>query len=604
MCGIAGIFSSFFSHEDAEVATAQMLKAMRHRGPDSSGIFSCGPCTLGHNRLAVIDTTNAASQPMTESGVTLIFNGELYNFLEERRRLEEGGDVFKSASDTEVLLKLYLRYGRDCLARLRGMYAFALWDKREKTFFCARDPLGIKPFLFSAVQGGIIFASELKGLLASGLVSRELSRNALRCLLERGSVSQPASILADVLWLLPGQCMSLREGASPIFSQFSTLKAGKINLTGMHWEEVLALGRRYVETALERQLIADVPLGAFLSGGVDSSLLVALMAQRHSNVSTFSVGFESGLETASDDETDDAVEVARHLGVRHTKVVVRQSEVAEDLRAVAKGLDHPTVDGVNSWFIAKAVRNELTVAVSGTGGDELFAGYPWFGAMREWENAAWWRKLPRSLRGETFLDVFDQQYRIFSAQEAELLCHGTRKPNQRSDPLETEEALTRVTGLVLQGYTRDQLLADIDNATMWHSLEVRVPLLDEDLLDFALSLPPHMKVGTGSDVAPEGSYAATGVKRLLLAMAEPALPAGFMLRAKRGFTLPFDGWLRGGLFPQMDYLLSETVVRKRGFFEPGAVTRVKRSFMEGRCTWVQPWLLLMAELWAQEVLDA
>lgn len=603
MCGISGIFSITSDSISMETAVRRMLHAMRHRGPDGSDVREDGPCVLGHTRLAVIDTTDCASQPMEEAGVTLVYNGELYTFREERRRLEETGEVFRSTSDTEVLLKLYLREGRECFSRLRGMYAFALWDSREKTLFCARDPLGIKPFLFSFIQGGIVFASELKGLLASGLVAREVSHDALRCLLERGSVSQPASILRDVRWLLPGQLLTLRPGEQPVFSQFSSLRTDTVDLAGMDWKDLLDAGRTLLDTALNRQLVADVPLGAFLSGGIDSSLLVALMAERHGRIRTFSVGFESGLDTASEDETDDAFEVARHLGVEHTRVIVRQGEVAENLRAIAAGLDHPTVDGVNSWFVAKAAASELTVAISGTGGDELFAGYPWFGAMRDWEAASCWHRLKRYLRGETFLSAFDGQYRIFSVAGAAGLCPGTNPPGPRPDPLPDADALCRVSGLVLQGYTRDQLLADIDTAAMWHSLEVRVPLLDEDLLAFSLSLPPEAKIGGAAPGASEGSYAASGVKRMLLALGEPLLPKRFAHRAKRGFTLPFDGWLRGVLAASKSELLSPQTVSRRGFFEPKTVAAVNAAFDDRREHWTRPWLLMMTELWAQEVLD-
>jgi asparagine synthase (glutamine-hydrolysing) len=582
-----------------------MLQAMRRRGPDGQNVFRDGPCTLGHERLAVIDTSAAGAQPMTENGVTIVYNGEMYTFREERRSLEREGVAFSGHTDTEVLLKMYLRYGQDCFSRFRGMYAFAIWDSREQALICARDPLGIKPFLYSVLPQGIVFASELKGLLASGLVPGDVNRGSLRALLERGSVPQPGNILRDARWLLPGQTLILREGATPEFRDFAPLRANAMDLRHADWDELVALGTAYLTTALERQMIADVPLGAFLSGGIDSSLLVALMAQKHGKVRTFSVGFEGGLDTASEDETDDAIEVARHLGVDHTKVVVRQKDVADNLRAVAAGLDHPTVDGVNSWFVARAARQELTVAISGTGGDELFAGYPWFVAMRDWSAAPFLRRFKRAVRGETFVSVFDRQYRIFSEEEAAGLCPGTRAPDPRPDPLSASDALNRVSGLVLQGYTRDQLLADIDTAAMWHSLEVRVPFLDEDLLSFALSLPPEAKIGpsrvTGADA---GSYAGSGVKRLLLAIGETLLPAGFANRTKRGFTLPFDGWLRGILAGTMAELLDMDVVGRRGFFSPQAAERVRRDFEAGRTHWTRPWLLMMTELWAQEVLDA
>lgn len=604
MCGISGFFSERREREPAAAIVNRMLHAQRHRGPDGEGMFNSGPCALGHVRLAVIDTGPGGAQPMTRNGVTLVFNGELYNFREQRKFLEAEGFFFSGGSDAEVLLNLYLHYGQDFLRHLRGMYAFALWDDSRRLLVCARDPLGIKPFLYATRPEGLVFASEIKGLLASGIVPGTVDRRALRCLLERGSVSQPASIIQGVQWLLPGHVLTIGRDSPLRIRRFSSLDDNKPGAAAAASpEDLTAAGKAAIVRSLERQMIADVPLGAFLSGGIDSSLLVALMAQRSSKVRTFSVGFEGDLATLSEDETGDALEVARHLGVEHSQIMVRGKDVADSIHAIAAGLDHPTVDGVNTWFIARAARKELTVALSGTGGDELFAGYPWFAAMRDWAAAPWTKKIARTLRGESFPVVFGRQYRIFSEEQAARLCPGTSPPSERPDPLRSSEPLNRVTGMILSGYTRDQLLADIDTASMWHGLEIRVPLLDEDLLDFALSLPPHMKIGAGDSASPPGSYAATGVKKILLDMALPLLPKGFANRAKRGFSLPFDGWLHGALAPCLAEALSPSTVRDRGFFEPEAVAEVHGAFKEKKCSWVFPWLLMMTELWAQEVLD-
>ena len=604
MCGIAGILSDILGGDALASSLNKMIDTMSHRGPDGSGTHMELGCGLGHRRLAVIDTSAAGAQPMTRDGVTLVYNGELYNFQEKRRLLEKEGYEFLGHSDAEVLLALYLRYGEKCVHHLQGMYAFALWDSRGKKLFCARDPLGIKPFLYAETPKGFAFASELKALLASGLISRDVDRVALRALLERGSVPQPGNILHDVKWLLPGHTLKLLPGKTPIVRCFRPIRVGAIDLTGADWPTIKKHGETLLNDILKRQMISDVPLGAFLSGGIDSSLLVALMAREHGEVRTFSVGFEDGLETNSEDETEDAAAVARHLGVSHTRVMVERHEIAENLRCIARGLDHPTVDGVNSWFVAKAASRELTVAISGTGGDELFAGYPWFGAMQNFTRRPWKERVIGRFRGETFAAAFNAQYHIFDARTALSLCPGTPPPMSRPDPLRHADTLSRVTGLVLSGYTRDQLLADIDTAAMWHGLEVRVPLLDENLLDFALSLPETAKMAPGDPCAPVGSYAASGVKRLLLEIGLPMLPGGFACRAKRGFTLPFDGWLRGILMHEMQALLSVTTTARRGFFEPGAVQDVLQAFLAGQIHWTRPWLLMMTELWAQEVLDA
>ena len=404
-------------------------------------------------------------------------------------------------------------------------------------------------------------------------------------------------------WLLPGHTLKLLPGRPPIVHCFRPIRAGALNLAGADWPTIKEHGESLLSDVLRHQMISDVSLGAFLSGGLDSSLLVALMAREHGDVRTFSVGFEGGLETDSEDETDDAAVVARHLGVSHTLVMVKRHEIAENLRCIVRGLDHPTVDGVNSWFVAKAASQELTVAISGTGGDELFAGYPWFSAMQSFMRRPLMGRLASCFHGENFAAAFNNQYHIFDAPTATLLCPSARGPMPRPDPLRDADTLSRVTGLVLSGYTRDQLLADIDTAAMWHSLEVRVPLLDEKILDFALSLPETFKIAPIDPSAPPGSYAASGVKRLLLEIGLPLLPHDFAYRAKRGFTLPFDGWLRGILMPMMKEVLSIETTSRRGFFKPEAVQNVLNAFLARQIHWTRPWLLMMTELWAQEVLD-
>lgn len=604
MCGIAGVISSTITVDDLSHVLRHMTHSMRHRGPDGSGLHLERPCGLAHTRLAIIDTSATGSQPMTREGVTLVYNGELYNFQEKRASLETDGITFLGHCDAEVLLALYIRYGVHCVEHLQGMYAFAIWDSREKMLFCARDPLGIKPFLFAMTSKGFVFASELKAILASDMVSRNVNHNALRTLLERGSVTQPENILREVNWLLPGHSLKLRLGESPDINCFRSLRVGTIDLKGADWPTIVDLCETNLRNVLRRQVVSDVPLGAFLSGGIDSSLLVALMAREQSNLKTFSVGFESGLETDSEDESDDAAMIARHLGVSHTRVVVHRDEIAFNLRTIAQALDHPTVDGVNSWFVSKIASQELKVAISGTGGDELFAGYPWFEAMQNFARRSWVRRTVSCFCGETFSRTFDAQYRIFDSNTATMLSPETQRPIPRDDPLFNAETLSRVTGLVLSGYTRDQLLADIDTAAMSHGLEVRVPFLDENLLDFALSLPENAKIGFSNPLAPLGSYAASGAKRLLLEIGSPLLPHGFAWRKKRGFILPFDAWLRSILFSEMQDILSVDTTTRRGFFNPVIVQNVMEAFLAKKVHWTQPWLLIMTELWAQEILDA
>lgn len=604
MCGISGVLSKSLTQGNLSDVLNRITNAMNHRGPDNRAIYIENGCGLGHTRLAVIDPSDVGKQPMTRDGVTLVYNGELYNFQEKRKLLQADGYKFIGQSDAEVLLVLYLRYGENCVQHLRGMYAFAIWDSREKKLFCARDPLGIKPFLYAQTNEGFIFASELKALLASGLVKREINRDSLRTLLERGSISQPDSILQEVKWLLPGHTLKFQMGREPVLNCFRPLRTGAVDLRGADWPTILDYGKKLLSDVVHRQMIADVPLGAFLSGGIDSSLLVALMSREHRDLRTFSVGFEHGLETTATDETQDAEEVARYLGTHHTQIIIQQKEIADNLRAIAKDLDHPTVDGVNTWFISKAASQYVTVAISGTGGDELFAGYPWFSSMQSFNSRPWINRMMSYFQGENFINTFNTQYYIFDQLTASRLCPGSTANSNRYDPLYYADTLSRVSGLVLSGYTRNQLLADIDTVSMSHGLEVRVPLLDENLLDFALSLPEIAKIAPHDLSAPQGSYAASGVKRLLVEMGSPLLPNGFKYRSKRGFTLPFDSWLRGILAPVIQEILSVNVISQRGFFEPDEVQAVLNSFVSGQVHWTRPWLLIMTELWAQEVLDA
>jgi asparagine synthase (glutamine-hydrolysing) len=560
--------------------------------------------------LAVIDTSPVGAQPITRDSVTLAFNGTLYNFREERALLEEKGIVFSGHSDAEVVLCMYLQYGEAFLPRLRGMYAFALWDSRARTLLCARDPLGIKPLLFSCRPEGFIFASEIKGLLASGIVPRAVNPTALYALLLRGSVPQQTHILQYARWLGPGDALTVRVGEDPQIRPFCRISPPTKSIRAP-WPELVAEATRQVKLALHRQMRADVPVGAFLSGGIDSSLLVALMQQEYGQARTFSVGFESGLPQSPEDETSDAAAVASYLGAKHSTIILTRQDIHDSLPAIAAALDHPTVDGVNAYFVARAARQDITVAVSGTGGDELFAGYPWFSAMQQWSQKTLWYRLrdffsPHRQK-EDFCTVFDRQYAIFPPAHAEALLakHWGRNLAYpvREDPYPNAEPLNRVTGLVLAGYTRDQLLADIDTATAWHGLEVRLPLLDEDLLRFALTLPQEAKIGQADPHALPGSYAYVGIKRILLAVGAHLLPKNFAFRAKRGFALPFDGWLHGALQTLMRDLLSPTTVGARGFFDQDAVNAVCLEYEAGRLPWAFPWLLMMTELWAQEVLD-
>jgi asparagine synthase (glutamine-hydrolysing) len=647
MCGICGVWGGEGRNEvDA------MVSALRHRGPDDTGAFEDNNVILGMTRLAIIDASSGGHQPMIspDGHIVIVYNGELYNFREERSILEKSGYSFRSSSDTEVVLRMYEHYGDDFLLRMRGMFALAIYDKRKgpkhERLLLARDHMGIKPLLYASVPGRLIFASEIKALLASGLIAPEVDPVALRLLLTHGAIVQPRTILRGVRMLLPAHRVVLEAGREERVERYWSLGVDRRpGLRETPYEEQVEEVASVLEESVRLQMVSDVPLGAFLSGGVDSSLLAAMMARQVSDhrIRTFSVGFEA--EGGDIDETDDAESTARFIGTDHTRFVVRGEDVRDRLGRIAYGLDQPTVDGVNSYFVSMAARSGVTVAISGTGGDEFFAGYPWFRQMAFEQidrQSTLWKSLARSLlvsvarrkvldplvprRGGYHFGRFRDNAGFLAryyatnptfeaAWTARLLSPSLRTAAQAGrsphydlspiDELPQGSVLERVTGVCLRGYTTNQLLRDIDAASMTHSLEVRVPYLDPVVADVALSLPDSakMKASPASWYEPARSYRDLGTKRILLDVGKNLLPDGFDKKPKRGFGMPFDSWLRGPLHEVLLETLSEKQVNRRGLLDAQSVRFVRDGFLAGNIEWPRPWLLMMIELWAREVLD-
>ena len=644
MCGICGVIGPA-----ADQGVDRMVAAMGHRGPDDSGQFEDKGFALGHTRLAIIDTSAGAHQPMSNpnGSVWIAYNGEAYNYREERVQLAQKGHVFTTSSDTEVVLRLYEQYGIEFLSHLRGMFALAIYDRRgpRPRLLLARDPFGIKPLLYSQIGESLIFASELKALLASGLVERRIDPMALRLVLAHGSVPQPMSIVAGVQSLLPGHFL-IHEASSAHIERYWGLAVDRYSaLRDQPYHEMVRALRSILEESVKLQMISDVPIGAFLSGGIDSGITAALMARLGGKqLKTFSVGF--GAEGAAIDETDAARQVADYIGSDHSRVLVTGQDMLDNLPHFVRALDQPSVDGVNSYFVSRAARQSVTVAVSGTGGDELFAGYPWYAEMARFRALHYeprfgtrQQSLLGSLARSRFLDPllrtpggkiidrarslgdflphYARQHRVFGesgaaqilARDWEISSRAALTSSQVAascDELPSGTAIERVTALCLRGYTQNQLLRDIDAVSMSHSLEVRVPFLDPQIADFALSLPDVTKVGEAALRGDQmrGSYRETGVKRILIDAGADLLPPGFDMEEKRGFSMPFDAWLRGELREVLLDGLSRTTVQRRGLFRPDEVQRRVCSFLEGRSSWIYPWLLLVIELWCQEVLES
>jgi len=646
MCGICGIFG-----HSGRLNISPMISAMKHRGPDDSGVFLEDGITLGMTRLAVIDLSPNAHQPMKndDGSIWIVYNGETYNFREERDILRAKGYSFHSSSDTEVVLKMYEEYYDNFILRMNGIFALAIYDKRRgqgrERLILARDHLGIKPLLYSRIGSKFIFASEMKSILASGFVTKEFDPEALRLLLTFGSIPQPLTAISGVNMLLPGHRLIIEPGREKN-EKYWRLDAARIpQPENNSYEKMVLTVKDSLEKSIKMQMVSDVPIGAFLSGGVDSSLLVALMAKicGGTKVKTFSVGFEQ--EGADIDETGDALRIAKFIGTDHSRVVVTGNDVRNKINHIVTALDQPSVDGVNSYFVSFAARKAVTVAISGTGGDELFAGYPWFANMvkayQQGKKNYYSRVLKHLLSALSlfstsarssfrkdgnyfshrkseldFLRLYSGQYQIFGpVGTARLLntaycgiaCIG-REPSHdisASDELPHASIINRVTALCLRGYTQNQLLRDIDAVSMAHSLEVRVPFLNPDFVDVALSLPDNTKLGN-IEATPDlsnATYRETGAKKILVDVSRHVLPNGLDLQKKRGFGMPFDKWLKGSLKDVLDDTLSEQSVIRRGFFKIDEVKTIHNHFLNNQAPWFWPWLLMIIELWCREFID-
>lgn len=647
MCGICGIWGSTDSDRDLR----SMMAAMDHRGPDDRGLYQDGEVALAMTRLAIIDPTAGAHQPMSNPDRTIwmVYNGEVYNFKTERALLEDHGYRFSSSSDTEVVLRMYEHYGDEFLLRLRGMFALAVYDKRKgpgrARLLLARDYFGIKPLLYTRQGNRFIFASELKALLAVESLERKIDPVSLRLLLRYGHVPQPRTILHGVSMLLPSHYLVVERGRETLRRYWTLQLDDRPGLRKKPYEEIVAEMAAVLQTSVKLHLVSDVPVGAFLSGGIDSSLLTALIAQLSDRpVKTFSIGF--GAEGEGIDESDTARRVAALLGTEHTSLQLDGETVRDRIRHIASSLDQPSVDGINSYFVSLAASQAVKVAISGLGGDEFFAGYSWFIQMlvkRRSEQREPWNTLAKYLlawvanrrlldslavsrNGGNFLTEarnnwgFVNQYHkyiawVFDPTETKHLLlpeirrracisRSAETDQKQFDELSNGSTIERVTGLCVRGYMSNQLLRDVDAVSMAHSLEVRVPFVDRVVADTALSLPDYAKLNDVPQLKSRThSYRKSGIKRILMDIGRPLLPKDFDLQPKRGFQLPLAAWMKGPLVDVMHETLSPSRIRSRQLLDPQQVDAVKQDFFTNSRSWKKLWLLTMFELWCQEVLD-
>jgi len=625
MCGIYGFFDFTQGARADSGILDQMGNPIAHRGPDGSGVWADGPVAFGHRRLKIIDLSDQASQPMSnhDKTVWITFNGEIYNYQEHLTSLKQKGYRFKSSSDTEVILHLYEEHGIGCLEYLNGMFAFAIWDKRKQEGFLVRDRLGIKPLHYTEVNNKVIFASEIKSLLAHPDISRAIDLKSLSQYLHFDYVPAPHTIFKCMKKLKPGHYIKISNGQTLDQSYWSSTypENFKPRSESDYSEELLAILRRSVK----RHLISDVPLGAFLSGGIDSSTVCALMRELGgaSKIKTFHIGFEE----SSFDETRYAKQVSGYLGTDHRSEVLSITKARDLIPHISDFLDEPFADAsfIPTLLLSRFARKHVTVSLSGDGGDELFAGYPTYqahavarqlrllprsliGWLRDWahrlpvsdDNLSFDYRLKKFMDGnlesseitrhQHWLGSFDgvSGKSIFSKKIKEEL--GDFQPYRIAEDFyktcPSRNWLNRILYCDQRFFLQDNMLVKIDRATMAASLEGRVPLLDREVVEFSARLPPNMKL--------KGLI----TKYILKKAVKRYLPKSIIHRSKKGFGIPLAKWFKADLKPFLLEIFEPGKIQKEGFFEPTAVSKLLNDHFEGKKDNRKPiYTLLNFELW-------
>jgi asparagine synthase (glutamine-hydrolysing) len=617
MCGIAGLIrwhdQPVFEHE-----IRSMCRMMVHRGPDEEGIYVKDGVALGMRRLSIIDLEGGQQPVFNEDRtVCVVFNGEIYNYQELHGQLVRSGHRFRTESDTETIVHLYEQYGAHCVDHLRGMFAFAIWDMRQKRIMLARDRLGIKPLFYAETDNGIAFASELKPLLALPDVDRTVNWQALSHLFTFLATPVSQSIINGVKKLESG-CLAVAErGSSPRIERYWEVEFESDEISSE--EELTEQLREVLADAVAAHEISDVPVGAFLSGGIDSSAVVATMAAAHPDrrIKTFSIGFaEDGY-----DELTHARKVAAAFGTDHHELVVRPDVVSivEDL---AWYLDEPFGDtsAIPTYMVSKLASEHVKVVLTGDGGDELFAGYDKYVVERrerEYDRVpaairgmagAIGDAMPEGMKGRRFLRhlALDGPRRyldastLFRIDEMEQLFQSSAFERiSQFDPLgdrlsylkDDRDWMAAAQYCDLKTYLPLDILTKVDRMTMAHSIEARPPLLDHRLVEFAAKIPARLRLRENT------------TKYLLKQAMRGVLPDDIIDRKKQGFAVPIARWFRGELFGfARDILLSDTC-RQRGFFDVGYVERLLRLNQRGRDLDLHLWTILSFELWCRRFLD-
>ena len=624
MCGITGIFGISNANE-AQNRVNDMNNALKHRGPNSEGVFAEPGVALGHRRLSIIDLSAAGNQPFYSPNrrLCIVFNGEIYNFKEVKDKLSDSY-TFSTATDTEVILAAYMRWGTDCLHHFNGMFAFALWDFDKQELWLTRDRLGIKPIYYHQTAAGeVVFASEVRSLLASGMVPRKLNKLALVDYLRHQTVHAPQTMVKDVYMLMPGHSLFLKKNSFEIKKYWDITENYSTESDGKSYEEVKKDVHRLLLASVERRLVADVPFGAFLSGGIDSSAVVGLMSQvAKEQVQTFSITFAE--EAFS--EAKYARLVAKKFNTKHHDIKLSPNDFLELIPDGINANDHPCGDGLNTFVVSKVTKEAgITMALSGLGGDELFAGYPIFTLSHQIQSKyQWLNKVPKPVRSLAGNALKTLKPSTSSTKIADLLnlktidfantypyARQVLNPNQIKSLMATQTLPSSEVAEIMQKqlfsakniekipflsqvsfgeictYMQNVLLRDTDQYSMAHALEVRVPFLDYELVEYVFGVKDAYKFPHTP-------------KKLLVDSLGSLLPPEIVNRPKMGFTLPWAVWIKNELYEFTENSIKN--LAKRGIFDEKELLHIWKQYTNNdpNVGWSRIWYLAILENWIQK----
>ncbi|MBF9252050.1 asparagine synthase (glutamine-hydrolyzing) [Pontibacter sp. 172403-2] len=633
MCGLTGVFAFTEGGRLALVGLRQASEALRHRGPDAGGLYLHGPVGLAHRRLSVIDLSSEANQPFTDAGgrYTIIFNGEILNYKQLRAKLEQGGIRFRTNADTEVLLQLYLQQGQDCLKKLRGFFAFAIYDAADESLFIARDRFGEKPLLYYKDAGKFLFGSEMSALLALG-VPREVDYTSLLQYLQLSYVPAPASMLQGVKKLLPGHSLFIRKGRVQERSWYRLpFNAEKAANNPLPYKQQQVKLQQLMEQAVAERLVADVPVGAFLSGGIDSSVVVALAAGLNPQLKTFSVGFK---DQPYFDETHYARLVAQKYKTDHTELLLRNHDLYEHLSGMLDALSEPFADSsaLAMYALSRYAGGQVKAVLSGDGADELFGGYNkhWAeykiaaggitaGAVKQlgflWEalpasrSGAWGNKVRQLQRFATGADMpAAARYWFWATWQTEMEAMALLLPEKqaltnrrlynatKNRMLECFNAKPCTINNVLcadwQLVLANDMLPKADLMGMANGLEIRSPFLDHRLVKYAFSLPVASKIDAGIR------------KKILRETFRAVLPPELFKRPKKGFDIPLQSFLQTEGRSLLQEYLSDDFVVAQGIFDVQQTRNIRQGMNSFSVPSVQTkaWMLLVFQHWWKKYL--